>query len=403
MDLLEGSSKKIKKTKAQKIVLTLLIVSIILCIAIAATLFIMGYMNKEKPYTIAINGNKVSVGSLGLIQTQEGEKYLPIKNICNTFNYQYFNGEYNIAGEDTDKGYINNGKCIIQFFAESESIYKTEENGIKDYEYYNLEHKIVLYNDDLYINIKDLNVGMNLIQYYLEDNNQTVIISPEYWIESNEEFLTTNEYIVNDSKDNLRAMAYGYVIISNNGKYGVINLSKNEVIGNKYNTMKFIEFTKGFIVSNNDNKYGIINNSGKTEIELQYDNIEVLNYEPLLYKVKKIDSYGVMRQDGSLINKIAFEDIGYPKDESNNIYFTLIIPESENIPASIVVKKDRKYGLINLQTGEEFLPCTLEGIFLVVDKNTNDKYYVAEIEKGQVKTIQQYIDDINKITVNINR
>lgn len=403
MDLLQENSKRKKQSKAQKIVLILLIISIVLSIIIGITLFFIGGFNIQTEYSIAVNGKVVAFNKIGLIQFEDGEKYLPLKILCNELNYQYFNGEYNIAGEDKDKGYINNGKNIIQFYANSSAIYKTEENSIKDYEYYELDNEIIQYNDSLYINIKDLNVALNIIQYFVEGYNQTVIMTPEFWIENNKESLIEMGYEIDESIENIKALAYGYAIVLNNEKYGVISLTKNEVIGNKYNSMTFIEYTDEFIVSNSDNKYGIININGTTKISFQYDSIDVINYSPLLYEVNKVGNYGIMREDGSIINEIKYSGIGYPKDESNNIYYTLIIPIlNENIPASIVVQINNKYGLINLFTGEEILPCTLKGIFLIVDKNTSDKYYVVQFEDGSVNTLEKYIENLNKITVNIN-
>ena len=403
MDLLQENKKKNKKTTGQKIILTLLIISIILIIAIVGVMLVMGNIGTKSKYTIAVNGNIVSEEKIGFLQLEDGSKYISIRALCNQLNYEYFNGEYNIAGESKDKGYINNGTNIVQFFADSNDIYKTEENEVKDYEYYKLKNNIIQYNETLYINMEDLTVAFNLIEVYSEEKNQTIILTPEYWLEKNNAQFDELGYTVSETPENKKAISYGYVIIQNNEKYGVINLGLEELIGNKYNSINFVEYTGQFIVSNNNDKYGVININGSTEIALQYDSIEILNYNPLLYQVERLEEYGIMRQNGEIINEIKYTSLGYPEDKANNIYYTLIIPElNENIPQSIVVCKDGKYGLVNLENGKEVIPCNLKGIFKLIDIDRGLEYYVVQYENGNVTTLENYVNSINQITANIN-
>ena len=403
MDLLQENKKKNKKTTAQKIVLALLIISIVLSIIIVGIMFVTGNIKPQSKYTIAINGSVISEETIGLLQLEDGNKYISIRALSNQLGYDYFNGEYNNTEESKDKGYINNGINFIQFFADSNEIYKTTEDSVKDFEHYKLKNKIIKYNEALYINVEDLTVAFNLIESYYEGKNQTVILTPEYWLEINGEKLKELGYTVSELPENIKAISYGFVIAENNEKYGIMSLNSEELIGNKYNSISFVEYTGEFIVSNNSNKYGIIKIDGSTEIAIQYDSIEVLNYSPLLYQIQRVDEYGIMRENGEIINEIKYDSIGYPEDKTNNIKYTLIIPElNENIPQSIVVCDENNYGLVDLETGREIIPCNVKGVFLLIDVDKGLQYYVVQYEDGNINTLENHINSMNQITANIN-
>lgn len=401
--LLENSKKKTNKTKGQKIILALLIVSVILCIAVIAILIILQYNPIKKNYKIELDGKIDTNNELGLIELQDGNKMISIKAISNMLGFEYYNGEYNSTLEEKNKGYVNNGINIIQFYSDSKNIFKTTEDETKDHENYELKNNIISYNDVLYVNIEDLNVALNLIQYYIEAENKTIISTPDYWIEKNKSNFETLGYSADVSNENIKALAYGYIIVENNGKYGIVSLSNKEIIGNKYNSMEFIEYTKQFMVSNNSNKYGIININGETIIKLQFDSIEIINHQPLLYQVQRTNQYGVMNKDGIIIDEIKYTSIGYPEDKANNIFYTLIIPElNSNIPKSIVVCQNNKYGLISIEDGNEIIPCILKGIFLYVNVENSIKDYAVQLENGSYSTLLNYVESQNKIVVNVN-
>ena len=400
MDLLNENKKKNNKTPAQKVVLALLIISIVLCIIIGIIMAFLSMQGENKPYSILINGQKVDLNTLQLISNEDGQNYISLKSICTQFGYNYYNGEFRIAEEDKSKGYIDNGTNIIQFFADSQKIYKTAENSNTDYEYYNLDNKILTYGDNLYIGIYDLDIALNLILNYSEQNNQTRISSPDYWISQKSEAFKEIDVSISNTPENIKALSYGYIVISKDGKHGVINLNGEELVGNKYNSITFSEYTRDFIASNTSNQFGIISKDGLAKINLQYDSLEIINYNPLLYKVKKLEKYGVMNEEGNVINDIVYDSLGYPKDKAREINYTLIVPNlNENIPESIVVCSNGKYGLLDLETGKEILRCSLDGIYSATEDET--VYYIVENQKTKV-FLETYIDNLNRVTVNLD-
>lgn len=403
MDLLQDNKKKKEKTPAQKIVLTLLIISIMLCVVIGIIMLYLSLNGKNTvPYTVAINGEKVDLSELQMISRNDGQKYVSLKSLSNKLGYDYFNGEFKIAGEDKSKGYIDTKTNIVQFFADSREIYKTIETSKTDYEYYKIDNEVIEFEDNLYIALDDLDVSLNLILTNLEEKNQTSIETPENWIEQRKEAFKGEETTISEEPENMKALAYGYVIINKEDKFGVISLGNGEeIIGNKYTSISFCEYTGNFIVANTDNKFGVITEKGIADIDLQYDEIEIINYNPLLYKVKRIEKYGILNENGTTINDIKYDAIGYPENKAQEINYTLIIPSlNENIPESIVVNSDNQYGLLEIETGKEILNCNLDGIY---SATTEDGKIYYMVEKNDKKVfLENYIENLNRVTVTID-
>ena len=401
MDLLQdyNKSNKNKKTKGQKIVLALLIISIILFFAMGIGIVYFEMEKSVQTYKVAINGREFDTTELDLIITENGDTYIPVRGLCEKLNFQYKNGEYQIPGEDFNKGYIDNNLNIIQIFGESIDFYKTTEETKLDYEYYTLKKEILQIEEKLYIEINDLPAALNLIVEYTEEKNQTSIKTPEYFIEEQSKKLQDANISISDIPENKKALAYGYMIIKKDDKYGVTSLNNIEIIGNKYNSIVFLENTKDFVVSNNNNKLGIIDIESKIRVNLQYDSIEILNHNPLLYKVEKLKKFGIMTEEGNILNEIEYDHIGYKEDASRGINYTLIIPKlNEKIPNSIVVCKDSKYGLIDLQNGSKVLDCNLKAIYSATDQSEKI-YYIVETEEQKV-FLENYINSLNRIIVN---
>lgn len=400
MDFFQENKKKKGKTPAQKLVLSLLIISIVLCIIIGIIMAYLSLNQEKNNFSISLNEKIINLNNLNLITTENGKRYISIKAICNYLGYDYYNGEFKKTDETKTKGYINNKTNIAQFFDNSQKIYKATENSITDYEYYNLDNPILSSQENLYIAIDDLDVAMNLIVNYSEKDNQIKIKTPEYWIqEKNEEFKNLNITISN-APVNLKALSYGYVVIIKDSKHGVITLDNKEIIGNKYNDISFCEYTKKFIVSNNENEYGVITTSGGADINLQYDSIEIINYEPLLYKVKNLEKYGIMKEDGSILNEIEYDSLGHPENKSKKINYTLIIPNlNENISKSIVVSQNGKYGLIDMENGKEIIPCILKGIYSVT--KDEQKHYIVETEDSRM-LLDVFINNFNRLTATVD-
>lgn len=399
MDLLGEQKKKNEKSSAQKLVLTLLIVSIVLCVIIGLAIAFLSIQTPTSDYSITINKEKAD---LGILKGEDQKNYISLRKLSEALTYSYYNGEYGVEGENRDKGYIANKTNITQFYANSNKIFKTEQNATTDYAYYELTNNIIANEDNLYICVDDIPKALNLVTQYSAKSNQLAIQTPEYIKTTKAKDFEESGIKISENDKNLKAMAYNYLVINKNDATGVINLQGQEIIGNKYASLEFCEYTNDFIASNKNNKFGVIKADGTAKINLQYDSIEILNYEPLLYKVGKSGKFGIVKEDGTVLNNIIYSSIGYPKNENQGTDYTLIIPKlNENLPESIVVCENGKYGLIDLETGKSIIDCDLKGIY---SGTTEEKtYYIIETQQGNRMFLENYINEINKITVTVQQ
>ena len=105
MDLLGEEKKKTKKTKGQKIVLVLLIISIVLCLAIGGIMFYLWLQGENREYTLAINGRLVSADKIGVFVDENDKEYIALRNLATELGYKYYNGKFKTEGEETSNAY----------------------------------------------------------------------------------------------------------------------------------------------------------------------------------------------------------------------------------------------------------------------------------------------------------
>lgn len=389
MDLLnERQYQKQETPKGKKTVLVLLVISIIAVILIGI-LMIFLEANKVIPKTLYIGGVAKEFPSEFLIGDSQGNQYVNLKQLAELFEYEFDNSEYQKFDIDTTKCYIKFGKLVSGFELDSNKMYKYEEGTNLDYQNYTLKHNIVAYNSNLYISVDDLQQALNL--KYIINNNEIKIYNTEQLAGLYQEKLKENGYTIASDSNNKKALAYDFIIAEKNGIWSVFDTNYQEIIGGaKYTSIYFDECNFNYIVSNTNGQYGIISTTGRVEQSLKYDDLEIINYERMLYKVKNSNKYGVMKQDGTIIGKIIYDDIGYKANSQDKILYTLIIPKLENLPReTIIVKNNSKYGLMDIETGEELLPCDhLDKLYSV--NELGKIYYRVEAEK-QTLELNDYL------------
>lgn len=389
MDLLnEKQYQKQETPKGKKTVLVLLVISII-AVILVGILMIFLEANKVIPNTLYVNTVKKDISSSLLVSDKTGNKYINLKELAELLEYKFDNSEYQKYDLDTTKCYIANGKLISGFEMDSNKIYKYEEGTNLDYQYYNLNHNILAYNNNLYIAMDDLQKALN-VKVTINTNNEINIYTTDYLAKSYETKLKDLGYTILQDENNKKALAYDYIIVSKNNVLGVLNANLEEVIGLKYASIYFDECNFNYIVSNTNGQYGIISTTGRVEQSLKYDGLEIINYERMLYKVKNNNKYGVMKKDGTLIGEINYDDIGYKANQQRKILYTLIVPKMDNLSNdSIVIKNNGKYGLMDIESGEELLPCDhLDELYSISE--LGKIHYRVEVEK-QTLELNEYL------------
>lgn len=398
MDLLGQETQK-QQPKGKKIVLILLITSIILLMLVLVMIFAL-QGNKAKTLGLSIDGKDVQITEGMLISDENGVNYISLQQISTLIGYdEYLRGGYLEYIEDNTKCYLESENQIVGFEANSNKIYKTVQNSETDYEYYKLKNNIIQSNGILYIALEDLNVACNAIYTFSNDDYKIVINTSDDLLKKYNGTFTDKGLKISDEFNNKRAIAYNMFVVSNeSGKLGVVNSNLDSIIGHKYTTMTFDEFSKNFIVSNED-KYGVISEKGEIIADLKYENIRIINYSPLLYEAKLNDKYGVLDETGKLIVNIEYDKLGFNED-SNLTEPTLIIQNLDNDQDGIIVCKDGKYGIVNLKTGQTIINCDLEKIYSRTNSSGEKKYYV-QLQNTEVD-LDRYIEYINTTTVVTN-
>lgn len=401
MDLLGQDTSKKEQPKGQKIVLMLLITSIVLLILIVVMIFAL-QGNKEKKLGLVIDNKNIEIGQDMLINDESGVNYISLKQLSKAIGYNYLRGGYGEYEENKNKCYLESlesGNQIIGFEAESNKIYKTTQNSETDYEYYYLKNKVIQYNDVLYIALDDLNVGCNVVCSFSNEEYKIIISTPEDLLKSYTTEFTQKGLTINDEIQNRKTIVYNMIVAANeSGKLGVLDTKQNTIIGHKYTTMQFDEFSQNFIVSN-ENKYGIISKEGNIIAELKYDGIRVINYSPLLYEVKLNSKYGVLDETGKLIVNIEYDKLGF--DEKSNLSErTLIIKNLNSNQNGIVVCKTAKYGIVNLTTGQMVINCDVDKIYSKTNSSGEEQYYI-QLQNTEID-LSKYIEYINTTTVVTN-
>lgn len=393
MDLLGNQPKQ--EVKGKKAVLILLIISVMLLILILVMIYALKG-KKTKTLGLNINGQDVQITE-NMIISNDQATYMSLESLSSYLEYDYLRGGYLEYVENANKCYLEGKEQIIGFEVNSNEIYKTVPNSTTDYEYYKLKNNVVQQNGILYIALEDLNVACNVIYTFDEATYKISIATTENLKTSYAESFLKSGYTIDGSSNNKKTMAYNMVVVSKNGKMGVVDWNTKPIISNKYTSMEFNEFAQNFIVSD-DNKYGVISKNGNVTIELKYDDINVISYSPLLYEVKLNNKTGVINQNGQMIVNMEYDRIGF-KANSKNIESTLIIKELDG-QDGIVVCKSGKYGIVSLKTGQIIIDCNVDKIYSKT--NNREKTYYIELQKTEIE-LERYIEYINTTTVVTNQ
>lgn len=322
-----------------------------------------------------------------IVSDSQGNEYISIKDVAELLSYEYDNGGYKEDGIDTMKCYIKNKNLVSGFELGTNIIYKYEEGTNLDYQYYELNYNIITYDNKLYISMVDLARALNC-SCTINSNKEIRINSMENLAKTYEEKLKDSGYVMAQDQNSQKALTYGWIIVSKDGLYSVLDTSLEKIISSKYSSIYFDECNLNYIVSNTSGQYGIIATTGVVQHPLKYDGLELLNYENKLYKVKNNNKYGIIKADGTMLTQIIYDDIGYKADPANKILYTLIIPDlNGKMGKTIVVKQNNKYGLVSLKTGEIYLPCDhLDKLYSVYE--SGEIQYRIEAEKQTIGLLE---------------
>jgi len=423
--------KNKNKKMARNIIIAMVIVLVISIVIIGIIIYLQSLSLK-----IYVDGSTKSFKEDTFIIEESGKIYVSIKDMCETFGYEYKNGEYKTTSEDKTKCYIEGKNEIVAFEANSKKIYKIETSSKAEYEYFYMDEPVEYKNGKLYITADGIKTAFNAKFDYDKEKNRITIFTLPYLVGFYTQQIASYGYKeISDNFNNEKAIISDMIIAKKeSGKYGVITTNGTEIIGAKYDEIKYVETTKNFFVTSSS-KVGLIDNSGKTIIGLLYDKIELLDKDLNLYlaensgkkgvlnkngdiliyleydkigidsslyrstniknqyllfdnciPVQKNNKWGIFDKNGKVILPIEYDNIGCVAGTSNDTSANnvVIIPDYE----AIVISKDKKYGIIN-SIGKELIPCALDTVYTV----TNSGITTYQMEySGQKLNVEKYFE-----------
>lgn len=430
---LEESNKVYEKNKQNSAKKQTILGGIVLCgIIIAICIIGIIYLNNKEAnrFKNLLNMQEISVNPDLIVNDEEGQKYVNIKQFSSIVGYSYKQGDYIEVNEDKNSCYIENDYEIVTFKADEKSFSKyiknktnvVEEQEVQEpnvsqdvaqkpvyivksedkaKEQFDIKLPIKIINEQLYMPIDIINVACNSTIILTEKTLE--IYSLDFLVQARQQLAGSKGYeTISSTYENIRAIPNNMLVVGKNNLYGVISLETGEtILSVKYDDIKYIQNENKFYVYV-DSKVGILDAEGNTIISPKdYDSIEMFDEEKRLFLVKKDGKYGLLNENSEIVIHTNFDEIGIDDIEEYNVQdFSNKNIWFDNI---IAVKKGEKYALYNIENetlisdfiydgfgyktkttdkaGEESLLVVpaetgLQGIVVVIkDSNTNSNQY----------------------------
>jgi len=355
MDLIGQEEKRGSIQGKKKIVTFSLIVSVMVLIVLIIVIILLVGQPVSKPFGIFIDDEPLGITEGLIITDEEGNTYISIEAIAKGIGWdRYLKGIYGRDGQDKNYGYLENNNEIVGFEAGSNIIYKTTPHSVVEFQYYEMNSKIINSEDNLYILIDDLQLACNVRVEKVD--KEIKIYTSEFLIEYYGKLIAEQDHRNNIVRDymNRKALSYDMIVATKSERFCVLELDLKERIGPRYRDLQFIEFDKTFIATSPiDGKMGVIDSKGEPIVPLEYDNVRIISYEPLLYEVKVSHRHGIIDAKGNEIVRPEYDAFGYNVHTSviDRRESVLIIPKVLGDDSGIVMRRNGLHGVINLKTG----------------------------------------------------
>ncbi|MBR0350938.1 MAG: WG repeat-containing protein [Clostridia bacterium] len=330
MNLMDDEANKFntKQTdKSKKSLRIILVLMILLIIGIITIIAIMPLF-KQTTLSVQIDG-KENAKLKSILNIQEnGQIYVPIKDVAQYLGYESFNGNYINKSENTNECYVEDNNEVANFKVESNRIEKINKSTSKQ-SYLIADEPVLLQDGKLYTTMDGIKKAFNVVFNYNIDNKKISIYTMDYLVKqytNNAKKLGYEE--VSTGFEDKKAILEGLLIAKDSKqKYGVMDVQNNEnILEPKYDKISYNSIFEDFIIQSND-KYGIISKDGKEKIKIQYDSIQLISQDSKLYLVKSSNKYGIIDENEKVIIPINCDTLGISSKnfENNNIKNNIIL------------------------------------------------------------------------------
>ena len=312
----------------------IIVCSIAMVVLICLMLFLQAQDAKTFKLFVNNNPNPVPVSGAFII-SENGENYIAAEEFANIIGYRYRKGSYgSFSQNEQGAAYMQNDYEVAAFAANSNVLKKyievdsqldpkytgitvLSQNGYS--ETTTLELNVIEKNGIIYLPVKCLPDICNTSASF--NGNQLYISTLPYLIELAK--VKAGEYkydTISGDYENLRALAYGMMVVMDKGNLGVVGLYNRDDynVPDQYDKIVFNQNVKEFLVTKG-NKVGILDAEGKSVIDIDknYEEISVLSDRLGLYLVSEDEQYGVLNRNGKEVVYPEFDSVGITEDIIN--------------------------------------------------------------------------------------
>ena len=346
----ETTKNKNKMDFSAKLILYIIIAIIISIVCIVGLLIYINYSR----YDINVNGKIINTTSKQkLLMDIDETTYVNIKEFAKLVGYEYHQGEYKTFTTAEDKCYVQGKVETATFYLNDNKVCKLLVEALtEDYQEFTVDHTVKENNSMMYAPMDAIQIAFNVL--IKEDTKSFTVYTLSNLVTQYDKKVKNWGYtgISDQDFENQKALLYGCLIVKKkDGLYKIIDTKNTkEIVSDRYTKIQFSEYTKEFAVTNSLNQVGIINLNGTTKIEPIYDDIRIIDKNNDLYLVEKDKMYGIAKSGNVLLVPTEYDEIGIKNTktsaEMDRQYYIL--------DTLIPVKKNQKWGALN-QKGKEVI------------------------------------------------
>ena len=199
----------------------------------------------------------------------------------------------------------------------------------------------------------------------------------------------------------------GDFIVSSGDKYGIIGTDKKTKVSINYDSIELMDYDAGLYLVNRNNRYGVVDLSGNNVIYAENDRIgvDISRFEENdlktgyilidnLIPVMKNNKWGLFDTKGNQVVNFEYDSFGYIASSNRETTNLLVIPGYNVIVACI----DDRYTLLDA-LGEQPIRAFVDDIYMVISGGKKQYKMIANDKEYDV---EEYLDRLGILETTSN-
>ena len=410
----EVNKKKGMKTSSK------LLLGIIFCIVFIILIIFVLFNIRMNSVILSVDGKeKMDYDMNKLVSNIDNITYINIEEFAKLVGYEYHKGEYKSFSNEEDKCYVIGKDETATFYLNENKINKmpVDSNLNEEYREHLVKYPAKIINNKMYGTKESIGIAFNSSVSVSEKSVIIITLNHLVKIDNANAIKLGYTDITDQTFENKKALLYDRLIVKKKeGMYKIVNRQNTqEIVPDKYTDIQFSESEQQFFVTNSLGKVGVLDINGNVKIEPIYDSISILDEEQKLYIVEKEAKFGILKNGDTEIITPKYDAIGCDlttikiNETEKTVNPVVTIEECEGI----VVKKDGKYGVIDIEENI-IVPIQVDSIYSLKNDENELEYFMLYngeelniikmlIEQGIIKpkeeeTVQEDKNNTNTIT-----